>query len=189
MYGNRPCTATWKSFTRNRGVNVTTVNSIWVKSCRRRLTLFLCHSRWRLPGDYAAREMLRRDTASFVNSIGHDNRIHIILYRLTYFRTSVRNIEFQKHRISVFHSRPILFRLLESHRNYVLRLQFIGLINTRYPHEETNPSSLLARERLPAIMEIAMSINLNYSRVYINYYNFDVDYYNHDVQLIRNRRR
>lgn len=41
---------------------------------------FLCHSRcWRLSGDYAAREMLRYDTALFVNSalIRYDNSIYI----------------------------------------------------------------------------------------------------------------
>lgn len=40
--------------------------------------------------------------------------------------------------------------------------------------EETNPSSLPVREVSAAITEIVMSINLNYSRVYIDYYNFDI---------------
>lgn len=75
------------------GVNVTTLNSIRVKSCHRRPTLFLCHSRWRLPGDYAAREMLRRDTALSVNSasIRYDNYIYIA-FRGTLHRLIFQNV-------------------------------------------------------------------------------------------------
>lgn len=161
------------------GVNVTTVNSIRVKSCRRRLTLFLCHSRWRLPGDYAASEMLRRDTALSVNSasIRYDNVFtsHSKAYCIaSYFRMFVKNIiEFQSITYSrIPFDRFFFFRLLELSRNYVL--QFIDLINAGYPREETNPCQVYWRVKFSTITEIAMSINLNYSRVYIDYYNVDV---------------
>lgn len=43
------------------------------------------------------------------------------------------------------------------------------------PREEADPSRLLVHEvPMSDSWEIAMSINLNYSRVCIDYYNFDV---------------
>lgn len=112
------------------GVNVTTVNSIRVKSCRRRPTLFLCHSRWRLPGDYAARKMLRRDTALSVNSasIRYDNYIYIafrgILHRLIFQNAREKYETFKSIVCPLFYFNgfpppPSLSTFRESRRNYI----------------------------------------------------------------------